>query len=296
MDRRDRIEKTPIGLRWIDDAFHVLPTAGGFVMCLADMTRARAAIRLMRDARIPVTMAHLVVRACALVLARNPQWHRLVCNYRRLTPATVDIGLSMAGRTTYAPVVVIPAVDATPLSTLVPTMIEAIDRAVEREERDLENMRRRLWVIPFAFVRRFILRCLNRSLWFRRRIAGTFQISMLPVGDACAPFIFYTGSVLATAAVRDRVVAIDGQPAVRPTMWLTLCADHTAMDGMQGGQFIEAIKDMLEGEELVREAQEACKARRNGKSHPEAIAAGCAEAVARGLPAAPSVNEGAKPS
>src|ERR1019366_10023347 len=103
MDRRDRIEKTPIGLRWIDDAFHVLPTAGGFVMCLADMTRARAAIRLMRDARIPVTMAHLGVRACALVLARNPQWHRLVCNYRRLTPATVDIGLSMAGRTTYAP-------------------------------------------------------------------------------------------------------------------------------------------------------------------------------------------------
>src|SRR5271165_6153987 len=93
MGRPDRIERVPLGWRWIEDAFQVAPTAGGFVVCLADMTRARAALRLMRDAKIPATMAHLVVRACALVLARNPEWHRMTCNYRRLTPGAVDIGL-----------------------------------------------------------------------------------------------------------------------------------------------------------------------------------------------------------
>jgi 2-polyprenyl-6-methoxyphenol hydroxylase-like FAD-dependent oxidoreductase len=46
------------------------------------------------------------VRACAIALARNPHLHQIVCRYRRITPGTVDIGLSQAGQTTYAPVVV----------------------------------------------------------------------------------------------------------------------------------------------------------------------------------------------
>jgi pyruvate/2-oxoglutarate dehydrogenase complex dihydrolipoamide acyltransferase (E2) component len=282
MEREDRIERVPLGWRWIDDAFQVAPTAGGIVLRLADMTNAKAALRLMRDARIPVTMAHLVVRACALVLARNPGLHRMACNYRRLSPASVDIGLSMAGHTTYAPVVILPAADRKPLTTLVPSIIEAIDAATAKEAVDLRNMRRQMWVIPFGFLRRFILRMLNRSLWFRRRIAGTFQVSMLPKADVCVPLLFYTGCMLATGAVRERVVAVDGQPAVRPTMWLTLCADHVALDGMQGDVLVDAIKEMLEGDELLREAREACDAHRLGGNSkpPDAIAPGAAEAIA----------------
>jgi pyruvate/2-oxoglutarate dehydrogenase complex dihydrolipoamide acyltransferase (E2) component len=275
MDRQDRIEKVPLGWRWIEDAFDVAPVAGGLVLCLADMTNARAAIRLMRDAKIPVTLAHLVVRACALVLSRHPEWHRIACNYRHITPGTVDIGLSMAGSTTYAPIVVLPAADTKALGQLVPSIIEAIDAAVEKEKVDLENMRRRMWVIPYGFIRRFILRLLSKSFWFRRRIAGTFQITMLPTTDACVPLLFYTGSILATGAVRDRVVAVDGKPVVRPTMWLTVCASHSAMDGMRGGELAEAIKEMLEGDELLREARQAAEARRmaNSAEH-RALAAG----------------------
>jgi hypothetical protein len=259
----------PLGWRWIDDAFHVAPTAGGFIMRLADMTQPKSALRLMRDARIPVTMAHLIVRASALVLSRNPEWHRLACNYRRLTPGSVDVGLSMAGHTTYAPIVVLAGADQKPLSTLVPTIIDAIDAAVVKEAVDLRNMRRQMWVIPFGFIRRFILRLLNRSLWFRRRIAGTFQVSILPKADVCVPLLFYTGSLLAVGAVRDRVVAVEGQPVVRPTAWLTLCADHAALDGVRGASLLDAIKDMLEGDELLREAREACEARRlAAKSNP----------------------------
>jgi hypothetical protein len=242
----DRIERIPLGWRWVNDAFHVAPIAGGFVQQLADMTQAKAALRLLREAKIPATMTHLIVRACALVLARNPQWHRIVCNYRQLTPGTVDIGLSMAGQTTYAPVVVLAAADRKPLSVLIPAVIEAIDAAVEKETRDLEEMRKRMWVIPFGFVRRFILRWLTRSLWFRRRLVGTFQVSVLSAVDVFAPFLFYTGSMLAAGAVRDRVVAVDGQPVVRPTMWLTLCVDHSAMDGVRAAELLDAIKHMLE--------------------------------------------------
>jgi hypothetical protein len=280
--RADRIEKVPLGLRWIDDAFDVAPRSGGVIIRMADMTAAKAALRTLRDAKIPATMAHLVVRACALALARNPELHRMACNYRRLTPGTVDIGLSMAGTTSYAPIVIVTSAETKPLSAMVPSIISAIDLAIDKEKVDLRNMRRQMWVIPFGFVRRFILRLLNKSLWFRRRIAGTFQISMLPKGDICVPMLFYTGSMLATGAVRDRVVAIEGQPAVRPTMYLTLSADHSAMDGMQGEQLLDAIKGVLEGDELQREANEACDAKQlapNGAA-PRALPAASATAAA----------------
>ena len=258
----DRLERIPLGLRWINDAFHEAPMAGGFAQNLVEMTQAKAALRLMRDAKIPVTMTHIIVRACALVLARNPQWHQMVCNYRRLTPGGVDIGLSMAGVTSYAPVVVLPGVDRKPLSALVPAVIEAVDAAVIKEKHDLQVMQKQMWLIPFGFLRRFILRCLNRSLWFRRRLVGTFQVSVLPTVDLVAPLLFYTGCLLGVGAVRDRVVAVAGQPVVRPTVWLTVCVDHAAMDGVRAGGLLEAIKGVLEGDELVREAREACEASR----------------------------------
>jgi hypothetical protein len=269
----DRIETIPLGMRWFEDAFAVAPSAGAFVTRLVEMSQAKSALRLMRDARVSATMAHIVVRACALVLSRNPRLHQTVCNYRRLTPGSVDIGLSVAGQTTYAPIVVLPGVGAMPLSTLVPSVISAIDAAVDKERVDLANMKRFMWMIPFGFLRRFFLRLMNKSLWFRRRIAGTFQVTMLPTADMFAPLLFYTGGVLAAGAVADRVVVVDGQPAVRPTMWLTLGADHGAFDGVLADELLTKIKEVLEGEELLHEAAAACDALgrrgRSGKRPPE---------------------------
>jgi hypothetical protein len=42
----------------------------------------------------------------------------------------------------------------------VPATIAACEAAVEKERVDLEAMRRWLWLIPFGFLRRFILRWL----------------------------------------------------------------------------------------------------------------------------------------
>jgi hypothetical protein len=254
----DQVESVPLGLRWIDDAFAVAPTAGGFIVRLVDMSRAKAALRRMREARVSATLSHVVVRACALALAHNPRLHQTVCNYRRHTPGGVDIGLSMAGQTTYAPVVVLPGVDRMPLSTLVPHVIAAIDAATAKERVDLDNMRRFMWIIPFGFLRRFLLRLMNKSFWFRRRMAGTFQVSMLPTADVCAPLLFYTGAALGAGAVRDRVVAVDGQPLVRPTMWICLCADHGSFDGMMADELLDQIKATLEGDEIAQEAEDAC--------------------------------------
>ena len=55
------------------------------------------------------------------------------------------------------------------------------------------------------------------------------------------------GSIVYSAVNgQNRVVAINGQPAVQPTMVVTLSCDHRALDGARGAQFIGALADLIE--------------------------------------------------
>jgi pyruvate dehydrogenase E2 component (dihydrolipoamide acetyltransferase) len=53
-------------------------------------------------------------------------------------------------------------------------------------------------------------------------------------------------AILAVGRIADRVVAVNGQPAVQPTMMLTLSCDHRAVDGARGAQFLGALADLIE--------------------------------------------------
>ena len=53
-------------------------------------------------------------------------------------------------------------------------------------------------------------------------------------------------AILAVGRIADRVVAVDGHPAVQPTMVLTLSCDHRALDGARGAQFLGALADLIE--------------------------------------------------
>jgi pyruvate dehydrogenase E2 component (dihydrolipoamide acetyltransferase) len=53
-------------------------------------------------------------------------------------------------------------------------------------------------------------------------------------------------AILAVGRIVDRVAAINGQPAVQPTMVLTLSCDHRALDGARGAQFLGALADLIE--------------------------------------------------
>jgi len=53
-------------------------------------------------------------------------------------------------------------------------------------------------------------------------------------------------AILAVGRISDRVVAVGGQPAVRPTLVLTLSCDHRALDGARAAQFLGALADLVE--------------------------------------------------
>jgi pyruvate dehydrogenase E2 component (dihydrolipoamide acetyltransferase) len=59
-------------------------------------------------------------------------------------------------------------------------------------------------------------------------------------------------AILAVGAIERTVVALgtDGM-AVRPTLCLTLSADHRAIDGVMAARFLQRLKDILENPGLL---------------------------------------------
>ena len=53
-------------------------------------------------------------------------------------------------------------------------------------------------------------------------------------------------AILAVGRIADRVVPVNGQPAVQPMMVLTLSCDHRALDGARGAQFLATLADLVE--------------------------------------------------
>jgi len=73
---------------------------------------------------------------------------------------------------------------------------------------------------------------------------GTFTISnlgMYGVDSFSAIIIQPQAAILAVGAITDRVVAVGGQPSVRPMMNLTLSNDHRVIDGARAAEFLRDL-------------------------------------------------------
>jgi pyruvate dehydrogenase E2 component (dihydrolipoamide acetyltransferase) len=73
---------------------------------------------------------------------------------------------------------------------------------------------------------------------------GTFTISnlgMFGVDAFTAIIIPPQAAILAVGTIADRVVAVNGNPAVRPLMTLTLSSDHRVLDGARSAEFMKSL-------------------------------------------------------
>ena len=78
---------------------------------------------------------------------------------------------------------------------------------------------------------------------------GTFTISNLGMFGVDAFNAIVNppqAAILAVGRITERVVALNGQAVVQPTMVLTLSCDHRALDGARGAQFIGALAELVE--------------------------------------------------
>ena len=79
--------------------------------------------------------------------------------------------------------------------------------------------------------------------------AGTFTISNLGMYNVDAFNAIINApqaAILAVGRIADRVVPVNGQPAVQPMMVLTLSCDHRAVDGARGAQFLDTVAALIE--------------------------------------------------
>ena len=73
---------------------------------------------------------------------------------------------------------------------------------------------------------------------------ATFTISnlgMYHVDAFTAIVVPPQAGILAIGAIVDRVAAVDGRPAIRPTMAITLSCDHRVVDGAHAAAFLEDV-------------------------------------------------------
>ena len=78
--------------------------------------------------------------------------------------------------------------------------------------------------------------------------SGTFTISNLGMYgiDAFNAIINAPqAAILAVGALIDRVIPVDGRPAVRPTLTLSLSCDHRVVDGARAAQFLATVADLI---------------------------------------------------
>lgn len=233
--------------RWLRDGLQVLRPALMVGQITVDMTAALRRLDALRRTGVQATATHLLVRATARTLAANPGLHQLVAGGRRYRPAQVDIGLSITGDSFVDPVLVLEAVDRKSVSEIAVETARRVPEVRDADAQMRQMLRRWGWVVPFGFLRRAILRLLFTSPTFRRKGAGTFQISTVPL-DWGAGATFASAGLLVAGQVRSQVVVVEGRPDVRPAMSLTLCGDHGVWDGRAVARFLAAVRADLEAD------------------------------------------------
>ncbi len=178
--------------------------------------RLTVAVKLEKNG-VRITHTDLLVAIVARVLARHPRVNASWSADGIRTNPDVNIGLAMAVEDgVVAPVIARAA--RTGLAQIAAQRKDLSERARANKLRpaDLAN--------------------------------GTFTISnlgMYNVDAFSAIIIPPQAAILAVGRIADRVVPIEGKPAIRPMLTLTLSADHRVIDGARAALFLDELVEAL---------------------------------------------------
>ncbi len=166
---------------------------------------------------VKLTHSDLLVALVARVLAKHPKMNASWSNGEVRLNASMNISLAMAvSEGVVAPV--IPHADRSDLG------------AIALQRRELAERARANKLRPADLA------------------GGTFTISNLGMFEVDAFTAIITppqSAILAVGRIADRVVAVDGRPAVRPMMTLTLSSDHRVIDGAGAAEFMREVADAI---------------------------------------------------
>jgi pyruvate/2-oxoglutarate dehydrogenase complex dihydrolipoamide acyltransferase (E2) component len=184
------------------------------------LTTSVDAEELMRlRAELDVSANDLVVKACAVLLAANPELNVSWGGDRLLAHRRVHVGIAVA-------------VDG---GLLVPVIRDADRKTITQVSRE---------------ARELIARARAGRLAAAELTVGTFTVSnlgMFGIDQFTAVINPPEAAILAVgAALAEPVITDDDGVTVRRRMRLTLSIDHRALDGATGAGFLQQLKSVLE--------------------------------------------------
>ena len=193
------------------------------------LVAARALLRprMERDG-VPFTYLPLLVKAVVATLREHPKFN-----------ASVDMAaetIQYHGRRN------IGLATTTDAGLIVPVLKDADTRSLSETAREIE-------VLANA--------ARDRSVSTDQTSQGTFTITNFGTfgGWLAMPIIRPPEAAIAGfGRIRDAVVAVDGKPVVRPTLPLSVSADHRLIDGNDMGGFLTMLIDYLTDPVLMLEA------------------------------------------
>ena len=163
-------------------------------------------------------MTDVLTRVCAAALVRHREVNAEWTDEAILLHPSANVGIAVAA----------------PAGLVVPVV-----RGAER-----------LTIAEIAAVRTDLVgRARDNKLRSEDLEGGTFTISnlgMYGVDQFIAVLNPPQASILAVGATRERVVPVEGGPAVLPLMTMTITCDHRAVDGATGADFLRTVKTFLE--------------------------------------------------
>jgi len=176
--------------------------------------RARAGA----TASFKITYTDLLVKVTAEALRRHPRLNAAWIAGEIVSNPAINIGLAMAVEAGLL-VPVIAAADSLGLGEI----------AAQRQA--------------------LVTKATNGRLSLNDLSGGTFTISNLGMYgvDAFTAIVNPSqAAILAVGRVADRVVAVQGQPAVRPMLTLNLTCDHRVVDGARAAEFLATLAGLIE--------------------------------------------------
>lgn len=235
-----------------------------------DMEPALAFVDKVREEwGVQVTVTHLVTKALAIAIARNPETNAKVRFWGKLElRKTVDITVLIAGaggRDLSAHRIT--AADKVPLRQLATDVIEAGELIRRDEDPKFRETKALMDKLPWWMMRSFLsLASLSMnelhidlsSLGLPVDLFGTGMVTSLGmhgVDEAYAPLTpigRIMVDVLLTRIRRRPWVGEDGELGVRPTLKVCATFDHRVVDGIQAARICQELVDLLGDPDSLR--------------------------------------------
>lgn len=189
----------------------------------SEMKRFRERLKLFEN--IDVSYTDILVKAVAKALTRHPILNSTLTGNEVRVFQDVNIGVAVAS----------------PLGLVVPVIHGA-------ENLTLTEIAKRS--------RELIKKAKEGSLTRQDLTGGTFTITNLGMYgvDIFTPIINPPETaILGVGRIRETPTVEEGRIAVKPTMFLSLSVDHRVVDGAPAAEFMQTLKKILEGIELVED-------------------------------------------